>query len=124
MERKKILIADDETEVLQMLTEKLQKQEYRVTGVLSGSEVMQRCKIRKPDLVILDIAMPDMGGYAVAHALHQDKELENVPILFLTGKELDHRGIEKRIEELGAYDYLMKPCTLEDLTAKIKEIIG
>jgi len=68
--------------------------------------------------------MPDMDGYAVAHALHQDKELENVPILFLTGKELERRGIEKRIEELGAYDYLMKPCALEDLTAKIKEIIG
>jgi CheY-like chemotaxis protein len=124
MSQKNIVIADDNPEVVRMLSDSLRAHGYAVTGVLHGKEVLELCRAQKADLVILDIAIPDMDGYSVAQALRNDKELEDIPIVFLTGVDLVYRGIEKRMEQLDVHDYFMKPCRLEDLAIKVKGIIG
>jgi CheY-like chemotaxis protein len=68
--------------------------------------------------------MPDADGYLVASSLRQDQTLKKIPIIFMTGKELDYSGIMKRITALGLCDFIDKPCTFEDLLAKVKRIIG
>jgi DNA-binding response OmpR family regulator len=124
MVEKKILIADDEEDIVNVLEKKFQASGYSVRTALKGRDAVEICKKDKPDLVLLDIVMPDMDGYSVAMALRGTNLLIDVPIIFMTGKELEQSGIEKRISELNAYDFITKPCSFEDLLAKIKEIIG
>lgn len=124
MEQKKILIADDEEDILSVLSKKLRENNYSVITVSSGTDAVERSKTDFPRLILLDIAMPDMDGYAVASALAREKTTKDIPIIFLTGKELRPEGILERIEQLGAYDYITKPFSFEELLAKVKEVIG
>lgn len=121
---KKILIVDDEVDILTVLEKKFRENNYFVMAVSSGKDAIQICKLNKPDLMLLDIAMPDMDGYDVVSVLRKDKSLENIPIIFLTGKELEYSGIEERLSEFGKVDIVMKPCSFQDLLAKVKGIIG
>jgi DNA-binding response OmpR family regulator len=121
---KKILIADDEEETLGILEKKLRENNYDVNAVTNGKDVIRTAKFDRPDLMILDIVMPDMDGYALAALLKEDRSLSDVPIIFMTGKELVPGGIEERISQLGAYDYIMKPCVFEDILTKIKKVLG
>jgi CheY-like chemotaxis protein len=121
---KKILIADDDEEVLKLLSERLRKNNYYVTAVSKGQDAVDRCRLDKPDLVLLDIAMPDMDGYAIASALREDNLLSDIPIIFVTGKDLEHKGIQERVARLGIYDYIMKPCSFQELLKKIQGFIG
>jgi len=124
MIQKKILIADDEKEALDIIAKKLREKNYKVSAVTDGKEAVDNCKADKPDLLLLDIAMPNMDGYTVASVLKGDSTLKDIPVIFLTGKELNRPGIERRMEELGAYDYIIKPCAFEDILKKVKEAIG
>lgn len=123
MDAKKILIADDEQDVLNVLTKKLVQKNFLVTAVSRGKDAIEKCKLDKPDVILLDIVMPDMDGYEVASAIREEEGLKDVPIIFLTGKELEHTGIERRVEDIGAYDYLIKPCTFDEIVNKIKEVL-
>ena len=120
---KKILIVDDEKEALAILERKLKEADYLISAVASGKEAIEVSKLFKPDLILLDIAMPDIDGYTVASALRQDKLLKDVPIIFVTGKELELKGIKERLLEIGICDYITKPCTFDDILKKIKECI-
>ena len=121
---KKILIADDDPDVLSILEKKLKQNNYDCLALSKGREILQNCKSFLPDLLILDIIMPDSDGYLVASSLREDKTLKNIPIIFMTGKELDYSGIMKRISLFGLCDFITKPCTFEDLLAKVKKVIG
>jgi DNA-binding response OmpR family regulator len=124
MAAKKILIADDEPDVLSILEKKLKQNDYDVLALSKGKEIIEKVKSFLPDLLILDIIMPDSDGYLVASALREDKALKKLPIIFMTGKELDYSGITKRISALGLCDFITKPCVFEDLLTKIKRITG
>lgn len=121
---KKILIADDEKEALGILEKKLRHNNYYVTAVSSAKEVLQSAQLDKPDLMLLDIVLPDMDAYTLVEVLKEKDLLKDIPIVFITGKELLPEGIEKRMSELGVCDYLTKPCSFEDILAKIKGFIG
>lgn len=124
MDKKKILIADDEKEILDLICKKLREHDYEVAGVLESGDIIEQCEKFKPDLIILDIVMPGKDGYTVASELKENKKLTNIPIVFLTTKDLEFQGIQKRTEDLNASGYLAKPCTFEDILKKIKELIG
>ncbi|MFH1247724.1 MAG: response regulator [Candidatus Omnitrophota bacterium] len=121
--KKMILIADDELDALVILEKRLKANDYEVKTAASGKEVIEMVKTCQPDLLLLDIAMSDLDGYSVAQALKQNKSSCPIPIIFITGKELLPNGIETRIDNLGACDYIMKPCSFEDILAKIKKAI-
>jgi DNA-binding response OmpR family regulator len=119
MDKKKILLADDEEDILSILTKKISENNFECMGTSRGADVLNLAKTFCPDLILLDIAMSDTDGYTIAGELRKEKTTENIPIIFLTGKELDPRSIEERVENLGAYDFLMKPCSFKDLLDKI-----
>jgi DNA-binding response OmpR family regulator len=124
MSIKKILIADDEPDVLAVLEKKLKQNDFEVMALSKGREIIAKVKSFQPDLLILDIVMPDMDGYAVGISLRQDEAAKKIPIIFMTGKELEFSGMQKRAQELGSCDIINKPCTFEELLAKVKEAIG
>lgn len=124
MAGKRILIADDDPEILSVLEKRLRQKNYEVVALLSGKEAIDKCKSFNPDLVILDMLLRDTDGYSVASALRKNKTLESVPIIFVTGQELDYSVSQKNISELVNCDFLPKLGTFEDLLKKIKEKIG
>jgi len=124
MAGKMILIADDDPKILDILVKKLRQNNYEVIGFSEGKDVIDKCKIYNPDLIILDIVMQDVDGYTVANALREDKDLANVPIIFITAQELEYPLIQKKISEIGRCDFIIKFSPFDDLLVKIKEKIG
>jgi CheY-like chemotaxis protein len=120
---KKILVVDDEVEVRELIKAGLDKTEYATLVAASGADALGICKTDKPDLILLDIAMPVMDGYQVCEQLKQDPQTKDIPVLFLTGKDLDPRGIIERYQSLGACGYIPKPSTLKELLDKIQEVL-
>jgi len=121
---KKILIVDDEKEVRDLIKERLmQEKRYAVMTAANGQEALDICKINLPDLILLDIAMPEVDGYLTCEKLKQDKKTAGIPILFLTGKDLQPQGIIERCRELDVCGYISKTSTLSELLTKIKETI-
>jgi CheY-like chemotaxis protein len=121
---KTILIVDDEQEIRELLKKKLEQNKYTAITAVNGSEALIVAKTNKPDLVLLDIAMPAMDGYETCEKLRKDKYTRDIPVLFLTAKELEPQSLVQRYKDLGACGYLPKPSTFNELLAKIKEIIG
>jgi len=113
-----ILLVDDEAAFVTTMTKRLTKRNLDVLSALSGDEALEQLKKSyATDVVILDVKMPGMDGIETLKAIKKDYPL--VEVIMLTG----HATIESAIEgmKLGAFDYLMKPCDLEDLLAKVQE---
>jgi two-component system, OmpR family, alkaline phosphatase synthesis response regulator PhoP len=121
---KRILVADDNLEALIVLEKRLMQSGYAVFTATSGKEALERVKSDKPDLMLLDIVLPDMDGYTLVAAFKKDKSLKDIPVIFITAKELLPQGIEERISEIGACDYIVKPCSFEEILVKIKKFVG
>jgi len=120
---KKILIADDEADVLAILEKKLKQKEFEVLALSRGKEIIARAKEFQADLLVLDVIMPDSDGYEVGKQLRQDKEFRTTPIIYMTGKELEYNGMVRRTEELGYCDFVTKPCTFDELLEKIQKAL-
>ena len=121
---KKILVVDDDREVRELLKERLERANYEVSTASHGQRAVSICKSNPPDLILLDIAMPEMDGYAVAEALGENQATEDIPTLFLSGKELDMKSVSERVGELSAHGFIMKTCDFKELLSRIREIIG
>ena len=118
MERKTILVVDDEEDILELVRYNLNKEGYNVETVQSGEDALERTRTLKPDLLVLDLMLPGMDGIAVCQALKSDAQTRHIPVLMLSakGEEADVvRGLE-----LGADDYLTKPFSPKILIARIK----
>jgi DNA-binding response OmpR family regulator len=116
-----ILVVDDDRDVAQSIELALRRRGFRVTLAHSGVEALKTLRRHRPDLVILDVLMPGMGGLEVCRRLRADRNTADIPIIFLTA-----RGQERdRIEGLraGADDYLSKPFNLEELILRVKAVL-
>ncbi|MBP7216444.1 MAG: response regulator [Candidatus Omnitrophica bacterium] len=119
---KKVLVVDDEKEIADLLGKALKKHRYLVRVANSGEEALALCQTGgKVDLMLLDIAMPGIDGYQTCQALRNDPKLANIPVIFLTGKDLDPDSLEKHMQELGVHDYIPKPSTVQEMLDKVKE---
>jgi len=112
-----ILIVDDEAVNIKILHESLQK-DYQVIFSTRGKQAIELAKSKKPDLIILDIIMPEMDGYAVCKALKQDPETHDILVIFITVK--DHSDDETKGFELGAVDYITKPINPSVVKARVQ----
>jgi len=121
---KKVLIVDDDKDICAITKKRLTQAGYEAMAALSGQEAISLCQTNHPDLVLLDIAMPDMDGYLVCERIRQDDKTKNIPVLFVTGKELLPKGIDQRCQDLGACGYICKPFQIDELLKKITEILG
>lgn len=114
-EKDKILVVDDDAYVCRSLADVLQEEGYAVVTAQDGPTALRLLYAERPDLVILDVMMPDMDGWEVCRRI---RELTDTPILMLTA-----RGqIKDRVKglDLGADDYLVKPVALEELRARVR----
>ena len=121
---KKILVVDDEKEIRDLVKERLTQNNYEVLTAANGREALDICKTQIPDLILLDIVMPEMDGYITCEKIRNDKSTKDIPVLFLTGKDLHHHGIIERCKNLFVQGYISKLTTLKDLLKKIEEIVG
>jgi DNA-binding response OmpR family regulator len=115
---KKILVVDDEKRLVSLVAEYLQQSGYRVVSAYNGKEALDIARQEKPDLIILDLMMPEMNGYEFMQA-HR-KEMDT-PIILLTARVEDE---EKVIGlELGADDYVTKPFRPRELVARVRSVL-
>ncbi|MDP8215746.1 MAG: response regulator [Candidatus Kaelpia imicola] len=118
---KKILIVDDEPDVIKVLGMRLKANNYEVISAQDGIQAVSIAHREKPDLIILDIKMPAQDGYAVYENLRMAVSTNLIPIIFLTA--LPPEEVEKRVQELDADGYISKPFDTENILNKIKELI-
>lgn len=119
--KSKILVVEDDLDVAEMLNAYFRVQGYDVFTVNWGEDGVRACQANRPDLVILDIRLPDIDGYEVARRLRGDRRTADVPIIFLTEK----REREDRLHglELGADDYITKPFDVQELRLRVRNAL-
>jgi DNA-binding response OmpR family regulator len=121
MEKKTILIADDEPTILTAVRETLQDA-YEVYTAKDGQEVFDVLKRVKPDVILLDIMMPVMGGIEACKKIKRDEETSSIPVMFLTAKG-QLTDVEKGFK-VGADSYIVKPFSASGLMQKVDAIIS
>ena len=123
MEKKRILIVDDEPDVLTLLGERLSKAGYDVIKATSGKEAIETASKKLPDLIILDIAMPGVDGSEAASILREDPKTKDIPILFLTC--LFTKSEEKVCGHLlGQNFFIAKPYDVTELLTEIDKRVA
>src|SRR5690554_2285597 len=121
MKKEKILLVDDDPDTLEIIKYNLQKENYRVLTADNGEEAIRIAKKEKPDLVILDVMMPEMDGMEACYEMRKIPSLEEVLIVFLTARKEDFSQIAGF--DAGADDYLIKPIKPRLLLSKIKALL-
>ncbi|TAN70601.1 MAG: two-component system response regulator [Methylobacter sp.] len=112
-----ILIVDDTLANLQLLSSLLKEQGYKVRPANSGALALQAVAKKKPDLILLDIKMPEMNGYEVCAALKDNPETENIPVLFISA--LNDVADKIKAFNVGGLDYINKPFQFEEVKARV-----
>ena len=121
MAKERILVVEDDDDILQLLKYNLAKDGYRVTGAVSGEEALKDVKLSVPDLILLDLMLPGIDGLEVCRALKRDGRTGDIPIIMLTAK-----GEEADIVtglELGADDYVTKPFSPRVVLARVRTVL-
>ena len=117
MKLRKILIIDDEFPVGYLIKINLEAEGYDVVLALSGEEALEKARASPPDLITLDLLMPEMDGFEVLKALKRDEALNSIPVMMISVIN----GIrKKRGIQMGAVDYLFKPIDFDNLLNKIR----
>lgn len=121
MTKEKILVVDDEEDILELVRYNLTREGYNVLCASTGEVGLNNAKSKLPDLIILDLMLPGIDGLDVARSLKNDNNTKNIPIIMLTAK-----GEEADIVtglELGADDYIPKPFSPRILTARVRAVL-
>ena len=119
---KKILIADDEQNIVISIEFLLRREGFAVLVAGDGEEALAKVRAERPDLVLLDVMMPRMNGFDVCQALRADPDLSGTRILMLTAKGRDTE-VSKGLG-LGADGYMTKPFSTKELLAEVRKLLG
>ena len=121
-DKKKILVVDDEDDILHFLELVLREKGYDVVTAGGGHEALTQAQIERPDLVLLDIMMPQMDGWEVLKLLRVDDDTRRIPVAMLSART----EAKDRVQGLqeGAIDYICKPFSLTELLGKIEAIFA
>lgn len=113
----KILVVDDDQDAREYLVMCFEQMNYQVIQANNGQEALSLTKIEQPDVIVLDVVMPDLDGYQVCYQLKENKETSHIPIILITVL----RKLEDEIRgfEAGAHDYISKPYNRAELAARI-----
>ena len=116
-----ILVVDDEPINIQIIKSAL-KGEYEILTALNGYDAISRIEEQRPDLILLDVMMPDLSGFEVCSVIKSDAALADIPVIFLTA--MDSADAETQGLALGGIDYLTKPVNLELLKLRVRNHIA
>jgi DNA-binding response OmpR family regulator len=118
MLHKKILVVDDEPKIVDIVTAYLKRESYRVLTAYDGKEAIEIARNQVPDLIILDLMLPEISGWDVCRTLRAES---NVPIIMLTARDEDTDKIVGL--ELGADDYITKPFNPKELVSRVRAVL-
>ena len=119
--KKKILFIEDEPDQIMMISLRLKKNGYEVVSSMNGEEGLKKVVTEKPDLVLVDVIMPGIGGLEVCRRLRKDPATKNIPIISTTAAGAD--DVEHQCITAGADDCVRKPYDSADLLMKIKRLL-
>jgi len=119
MKNLKILLVDDEEEFVTTLAERLELRGLQARVALNGEAALKMIEADTPEIVILDVMMPGIGGFEVLRRIKAQHP--QLPVILLTGRGSEKEGVKGM--QLGAFDYLMKPLNIEELIKKMQEAI-
>ncbi len=117
----KVMIVDDEKEILEITKRMLEKEGIQVITANNGREALEILKKEKPDYIFLDIMMPEMDGWEVLRKIKEDPNLKDIPVAMLTVKPITE-SIEREEFEKYIVDYVTKPFSKRDLIETIKQV--
>ena len=115
---RKIALVEDDADLYALVKYNLEKEGFTVIGAQTGRGVVDLCRRERPDLLLLDIMLPDSDGLDICKAIRQHPELAHIPVIFLTARASETDRIVGL--ELGANDYIVKPFFVRELIARIK----
>jgi DNA-binding response OmpR family regulator len=115
---KKILLIEDDPDLYNLVQYNLEKEGFAFVGSMTGKGALELCRRNRPDLIILDIMLPDSNGLDICRGIRRDPELAYIPILFLTARAAETDRIVGL--EIGANDYIVKPFFVRELIARIR----
>ena len=121
MKQKKILIADDNEHVRESLASILEDEGYALWIAKDGAEALRKTREVSPDILILDVMMPEMNGYEVCQTIKSDPDLKKTFVLMLSAKGQETE--RERGKEVGADEYFVKPFNPSELVARIKNVL-
>ncbi|MGD0174353.1 MAG: response regulator [Anaerolineales bacterium] len=118
----KILVVDDDLDTLKLVGMMLQRQGYTIVAAINGTQALSKVPAEKPDLILLDVMMPDIDGFEVCRRIRSDPAFKTTPILMFTAKT----QVDDKVQgfEAGADDYLPKPTHPAELLAHVKALLG
>jgi DNA-binding response OmpR family regulator len=117
----KILIAEDERDIRDLITFTLTFGGYQVVAAANGEEALEKARSEIPDLILMDVRMPKMTGYEACQEMKKDDRIKHIPVVFLSAKGQDSEvatGLD-----VGAVEYILKPFSPDQLTVRVKELL-
>ena len=121
--KKKILLIDDEVDLVDLVKMRLEAHNYYLVPVYTSARAMEIAKREKPDLILLDVMMPDKDGYKVCKELKTDEETRNIPVILFTAKPKQKESIKDESKAVGADDHILKPFEPADLLDKVRKLL-
>ena len=121
-QKARILIVDDEPFNVDVLLQELEELDYELITASNGKEALDKIKGQQPDLILLDLMMPVLDGFAVLSEIKGDNDLRDIPVIIVSAAS-DSKSIVKGIKQ-GADDYITKPIDAESLKSKLKDHLG
>jgi DNA-binding response OmpR family regulator len=122
MSSKKILIVDDEVDLVETIRFPLEMEGYTVLVSYNGEDALNQARRERPDLILLDLMLPKLDGYKVCRLLKFDEKFKHIPILMLTAKT--QQKDKSMGMETGADEYITKPFDMEELMKKVRSYLG
>ena len=119
---KKILIVDDEADIVEILQFVLEAEGFECITAFDGEEGLKLAREIHPDLIILDVMMPKINGYKISRLLKYDNKYKDIPILMITARSQDEDKVIG--EETGANEYITKPFVVDDVVQRVKSYLG
>lgn len=118
---KKILVIDDDVQLVDMIQMRLEAKGYEVVTAYDGRKALEKVRNQMPDLVILDLILPKLPGEEVCREIRKDEKTANLPIIMLTGKSSDVDRVVGKV--IGASCYMPKPFEADELLEKVNELL-
>src|SRR5579885_1772018 len=115
---KKIALIEDDADLFALLKYNLEKEGFALVGSQTGRGAVEFCRRERPDLILLDIMLPDSDGLDICKGIRSNPELAHIPVIFLTARASETDRIVGL--ELGANDYIVKPFFIRELIARVK----
>src|SRR4030043_1779245 len=122
MEKRKILLVDDEVDLVKTIKFSLELEGYKVLVSYNGEDALNQSRKENPDLILLDIMLPKLDGYKVCRLLKFDEQHKHIPILMMTAKTQEKDKLMGK--ETGANEYITKPFDMEELMEKVKTYLN